>query len=43
MMRVLLICDRDMILNRTFDHIDILARTNAGPVADAKDMCVDRL
>ncbi len=43
MMCMMLVFDRDVILNRAFDLIDILARTNAGAVADAENMGVDRL
>ena len=42
-MRVALVINRHVILDRAFDGDDVLARANARPVADAKDMRVDGL
>ncbi|MPL74144.1 hypothetical protein SDC9_19954 [bioreactor metagenome] len=42
-MCVLLEFDGHVVLDRALDRLDILARTDAGAVADAEDMGVDRL
>lgn len=43
MMRVQLEIDRDIVLDRPFNSVHILAGADARPVADAKDMRVHRL
>ena len=42
-MRVMLEISGNMILDRTFDHIHILARADAGAIADTENMGIDRL